>query len=183
MPDVPIIRPYRESDVAPLFEAARESIDHVYPWLPWCHPDYSIADSQAWVERALREWSARSAYYFAIEDAAGRFLGGCGLNELREDASASIGYWVRASSLGKAVAPRAVARLIEFAFAQTQLQRLEILVALENRASARVAEKVGARFEGIAKGRILMHGKAYDARLYAVLRRDGAAARTEDGHA
>jgi hypothetical protein len=37
-----LIRTLRQEDVSPLYEAARESIAEVSPWLPWCHENYSI---------------------------------------------------------------------------------------------------------------------------------------------
>ena len=32
------IRPYQPGDAPLLYEAARESIADISPWLPWCHP-------------------------------------------------------------------------------------------------------------------------------------------------
>jgi RimJ/RimL family protein N-acetyltransferase len=32
-----------------LLEAARESVVEVQPWLPWCHPDYQLANLGYWV--------------------------------------------------------------------------------------------------------------------------------------
>ena len=39
------VRPLRTEDAQPLFDAARESIAEVSPWLPWCHENYSIEES------------------------------------------------------------------------------------------------------------------------------------------
>jgi RimJ/RimL family protein N-acetyltransferase len=42
----------------------------------------------------------------------------------------------------------------------------------ENVPSRRVAEKAGARFEAIARNRIVQHGKPYDAALYSLIPSD-----------
>jgi RimJ/RimL family protein N-acetyltransferase len=59
-----------------------------------------------------------------------------------------------------------------FAFEQTDLRRLEIVMPAENRASLRVAEKAGAKFEGEMRERLLLCGKAHNALLYSLTRRD-----------
>ena len=38
-----LIRPYRADDIEPLFTAARESVNELSRWLPWCHADYAEA--------------------------------------------------------------------------------------------------------------------------------------------
>ncbi|MGQ0548100.1 MAG: GNAT family N-acetyltransferase [Armatimonadota bacterium] len=92
-----------------------------------------------------------------------------------DDSRAWIEYcsaaWDRAAEYtGEGVATGAVRRLTEFAFRETNLVRLEIVVALGNTASHRVAEKVGAIREGVAHDRLYMHGAPHDAVVYGVLR-------------
>jgi RimJ/RimL family protein N-acetyltransferase len=62
---------------------------------------------------------------------------------------AHVGYWVRTGQTGQGIATAAVRLIARFGFEDLGLQRLELLVAVENLASRRVAEKAGARFEGI----------------------------------
>ena len=50
------------------------------------------------------------------------------------------------------------------------LIRLEIVVAVGNLASHRVAEKVGAVSEGTLRRRILLHGAARDATMFSLTR-------------
>ena len=45
-----VVRTYRDDDVPMLFEAVRESIAEVSPWLPWCHENYSIAESREFIK-------------------------------------------------------------------------------------------------------------------------------------
>jgi len=100
------------------------------------------------------------------------FLGGCGLNYLdRFNRRANLGYWVRASETGRGVATRAVRLLIDWAARETDLDRLEIVVALDNNASLRVAEKAGAVREGVLRHRLWIHGVAHDAAVFSILLR------------
>jgi ribosomal-protein-serine acetyltransferase len=170
LPDV-FLRPYRPDDADALYAAARESIDEVYPWLPWCHPEYTIDEARAWIEWTAQARTEGIEYPFAIVDRDDRYLGGCGLNMInRIHLFANLGYWVRSSATGRGVAPAAVRRTAEFAFAETDLVRLEIVCAVGNTRSQRVAERAGATREGVLRHRLLVHGEPTDAVMYAITR-------------
>jgi len=62
-----------------------------------------------------------------------------------------------------------VARL---GFAQLGLQRIEIIAAVDNLASQRVAEKAGAVREGLARKRLLVRGEPQDAFVFSLLPED-----------
>ncbi len=165
------IRQYHVEDAEQLCAAASESTEQVFPWMPWCHPAYSLAESRGWIEHCRVAWEQGAEYNFAVVDHANHFLGGCGLNQLRlEHRVANLGYWVRSSATNKGVATAAVQKLTQFAFRETTLARLEIVVALGNLASHRVAEKVDAIREGVAHDRLYFHGASHDAIVYALLR-------------
>src|SRR6476660_1170486 len=70
------IRRYRVTDVTLVYEGVRESISEISPWLPWCHPDYSMEDSAAWVLSRDEAWANSVELSFVITDAqTGAFLG------------------------------------------------------------------------------------------------------------
>src|SRR5436190_23361255 len=167
-----MVRQLRADDVRPLYEAARESIPKVSVWLPWCHENYAIEETQEFIAaraRADEEW-----YSFGIFDKdSGRFLGGVGLNFFnRVHQMANLGYWVRTSAAGRGVATRAARLVARFGFAQLGLHRIEILAAVRNVASQRVAEKVGALREGVLRKRLLIRGESQDALLFSLLPED-----------
>ena len=165
------IRPYDNVDDEPLFEAASESINEIFPWLPWCHPGYVMEEASTWIKHCKDAREAGTEYNFVITDDRGAFLGGCGLNQIKRDHRlANLGYWVRTSAACRGVATSAVRELATFAFAETDLLRLEIVAAVDNRASQRVAEKAGAIREGVLRDRLFLHGKSHDAVLFCIVR-------------
>lgn len=168
------IRPYHFADRGELLAATRESTAEVYPWLEWCKPTYSMQDTEAWIRFQLDKWTTHSEFHFIIIDTDSRaLLGGVGVNNLHPtDRFANLGYWVRTRQTGKGVATAAVRLASRFAFEQTHLVRLEILVNVANTASQRVAEKAGAQREGVLRKRIFMHGESHDAVLYSLLPTD-----------
>jgi len=169
-----LIRRYETGDADNLFEAARESINEVYPFLPWCHPDYTRKESEEWINATVKRWNKGAAYNFCIYDLSEpTFLGGCGL-ELpgSENLRANLGYWVRTTATGKGIATRATRLLAEYGFKHLQLVRIEILMALHNSASRKVAEKAGATFEGILRNRLMISEVSYDTYSYSLIPAD-----------
>ena len=107
-------------------------------------------------------------------------LGGVGLNHrIRAYRSAHMGYWVADAARGRGVAVAAARKAAEFGFDRLVLQRIAIMVQPDNRASLRVAIKLGAVCEGIARDAIVFDGAACDAVVFSLLPRDLAAARTD----
>ena len=164
------IRPYESRDAGALFEAVVESRAELSRWMDWAHPAYALSDSRAWIEAAIAKFAAGREFDFVIER-AGRFTGGCGLNDVAEgNHRANLGYWVRTSAARSGVASAAAEELARWAWANTELSRLEVVVDVDNAASLRVAEKVGAVREGVLRRRIRTHGVLRDAVMHALLR-------------
>jgi ribosomal-protein-serine acetyltransferase len=167
------IRPLERRDVASVFEAIDESKTEVGRWMDWCRDDYSPADAEAWIDAALCGRDDGTNYQFGIFDADGRCLGACGLSGIDSHAKfANLGYWVRNQATGRGVAAEAAKRVIDWAFTNTDIERIEIIAAVANRRSQRVAEKVGAVREGILRSRLCVFGEFQDAVIYSVIRKD-----------
>ena len=88
----------------------------------------------------------------------------------REHQFANLGYWVRSSAVGSGVATAGVQLVRDWAFANTELSRLEVVVATSNLVSLRVAEKAGAVFEGTLRSRLHIHGAVHDAAMFSFVR-------------
>lgn len=172
MSDQVEIRPYRHEDRDDLFGAVRESLEQIAPWMPWCHADYSLEDASSWIQTTLRESETGTMYDFAILS-NGSFAGGCGVNHINAmDRVANLGYWIRTSCTGQGIATSAVKQLLRWTFASTDLNRIEIVVAVDNHKSQRVAERVGAQRDAVLPMRTMANGHPSDAIMYSVLRPD-----------
>jgi ribosomal-protein-alanine N-acetyltransferase len=88
--------------------------------------------------------------------------------------SASVGYSLAPAFHGRGIMPAALSRVIPIAFdpAGLALERLEAVAAVDNIASRRVLEKCGFRFEGIARGLLVVAGERVDHARYGLLRSD-----------
>jgi len=56
-----------------------------------------------------------------------------------------------------------------FGFDELKLRRIEIVAAINNKASQRVAEKAGATREGILRNRLVVRDKVYDAVMFSLI--------------
>jgi ribosomal-protein-serine acetyltransferase len=169
-----LLRPYSLDDAKYVYEAARESVNDVHIWMPWCHADYSMEESKKWMETTGEAWDKGTAYEFAILDSrSGCYLGGCGLNQINPVYKmANLGYWVRSSRTRQGVATVAAKLLVKLGFDELKLNRIEIVVATGNKASQRVAEKVGAKREGILRNRLMNGDKVHDAVIFSLIPQD-----------
>lgn len=87
-----------------------------------------------------------------VPDDGGRSVvaGQCTVSGIQLGAArfASIGYWVDQQWAGRGIIPTAVALASDYCFSTMGLHRVEISIRPENRASLRVVEKLGFRYEG-----------------------------------
>jgi len=160
--------------VGALYEAARESIAEIYPWMAWCHPRYARDDARTWVESRPAAWERGDDHsYLVTERTSARLLGGIGLNHFDwMHRRANLGYWVRTSATRQGVASEATRMLARMGFAELGLVRIEIVAAVDNLASRRVAEKAGAAFECIARKRLIVPAGPVDAAVYSLVAED-----------
>jgi [ribosomal protein S5]-alanine N-acetyltransferase len=151
-----------------------------YPW--W---DRSPADVQRFVDEFIdwQEETPRTRYQLAIAlPAAGRLIGNCGIRMDGPRATeADIGYELDPAHWGRGYATEAVGALLAFGFRELKLHRVWASCVAENRASARVLEKVGMRPEGRLREKCWMKGRWWDTLLYAILDREWRDASPNEG--
>ncbi len=165
------IRPCEAGDGAAIYDAVMESFAELHPFMPWCTESYTLEVSNAWTAQQEAAFRARTTFEFIITDDTGTLLGLCGLNQLDAlNHRANLGYWVRTSATRRGIATSTVRQLVQWGFSQTSLIRLEVVIAVENVASVRVAEKPGAVREGVLRRRLLLLGSAHDAVMLAFAR-------------
>ena len=84
----------------------------------------------------------------------------------------NLGYWVRTSRQGQGIAGRAAQLAARFAFEKAKLIRTEIVIAVGNERSKRVAEKIGAHYEGISLNRMVIGTTICDAYMFSLVPSD-----------
>ncbi|MEV7102791.1 GNAT family N-acetyltransferase [Streptomyces atroolivaceus] len=139
-----LLRRWRRDDIPALLAAYEDpAMRH---WLRTQVPDAD--EAERWMTVQDEGWESGRRFSFAVTDTAreGELVGHLALNRVPGAGSAEAGYWTAASARGRGVAPRALGALTDWAFAafaEDGLRRLDLLHAVGNEASCRVAEKSG----------------------------------------
>ena len=166
-----IVKAYGPEHIHMLFDAASESIPELSRYETWCHAGYTIEDAAEYVNWWREAWEAGKAFYFAVEAReTGEFVGSCGLSGLiAEHRRANLGFWIRSGATGRGHATDAARAVIRLGFEDLGLMQIEVETAVGNAASRRVAEKLGCRFEGILRSRLILPAGPADTAMYAAL--------------
>ncbi len=169
-----ILRPYEFGDELVLHRAVQESLTELSPWMSWASEAYTVEVANSFITVTRAHWSSGASYGFAIVDAhSGEFLGGCGLSHLHPIYHfCNLGYWVRSSKHGKGIAGQAALMVARFAFEKVKLIRTEIVISAGNLPSKRVAEKIGAHYEGVLLNRMVVGTAISDAHMFSLLPSD-----------
>ena len=112
---------------------------------------FTLEQMRWWLDRNLRHQDEYGYGLFSvIRKADGRLIGDCGLEQMEVDgrAAAELGYDFRSDAWNQGYATEAACAVRDYAFDTLELAELISLVRQTNRASARVAEKVGMRCAG-----------------------------------
>lgn len=173
-----VLRPLGREDAPALHAVVRTSLPTLARWLPWATEAYDLAAARDWVAHGTRMRDADEEHHFGVFDAIdGTLLGGVGLNHrIRAYRSAHMGYWVADAARGRGIAVAAARQAAGFGFDRLGLQRISILVQPDNVASLRVALKLGAVREGIARDAIVFDDAPCDAVVFSLLPKDLAPA-------
>lgn len=143
---------WQPSDAPALWQAIEESRTSLSPWMPWAltshrDPEETLEVIQGWMRR--RQAPEPDEIFLGIFDrATGAVLGGTGYHLIVEDlAQAEIGYWIHVARRGAGLCTEAVSALLTSGFHDWGFRRLVVQCSGSNRASQRVAEKLGLPLE------------------------------------
>ena len=167
-----LLRPFRLDDAYRLYCAVHESLKDLKPWMSWATDEYSERTAREYITISGARWEEHAFYGFAVtrgED----LLGACTLSSIHSIYHfCNLGYWVRTSCHGQGIAGRAAKLAARFAFEHLGMIRVEIVIAVGNQASLRVAEKIEAHDEGILLNRVVVGKSIYHAHMYSLVPSD-----------
>lgn len=164
------LRPLREEDVAALFEIHSDPASMRY----WDAPIWKSDErGRAMVARDLA-LTTRDHLRLGIElSTSGRLLGTCALwNINAQYRRAEIGYILNPRAWGRGYMHEALSALLDYAFGELNLNRVEADTDPRNEPSARLLERLGFSKEGLLRERCIVDGEISDAAMYGLLRRE-----------
>ncbi|WP_404454887.1 GNAT family N-acetyltransferase [Oceanobacillus kapialis] len=104
---------------------------------------------------------------------SGKIIGSCGYNVLDfTNQKTELGYELAKEHWGKGYATEAIRTLVNYAFTELDMHRIEAKVEPQNRNSIRLLQKLGFIFEGTLRDAEKAKGEFVDLAMYARLRTD-----------
>ncbi|HEY3096065.1 MAG TPA: GNAT family protein [Acidimicrobiia bacterium] len=180
------LRPLRGSDFDAWHEVRSRSKEWLEPWEPLAEPGSPdpVTDSDAFRARCgawERQRHFDTAYGFGLFIHDGSLIGEVSLGSVQRGPfqSAFVGYWIDSLHAGQGLVPEGVAVILRYGFDELRLHRIEAAIVPRNRASRRVAEKLGLRDEGLSVRFLQIRGVWEDHVRYAITSEEWDARRGE----
>jgi len=164
------LRSPRQEDAAVIFDTyAQDPL--VTRYLVWL-PHQSIETTEQFIALCIEQWANASAFPYVITQKSDARL--VGMVDFRPHPhGANLGYVLAKEHWGRGIMTEAARCVVEHAFTQQGLYRVQAFCDVENIGSARVLEKVGMRREGTLR-RYVVHpavaSEPRDCYLYAITR-------------
>lgn len=181
--EVATLEGLRPVDVGPssansIFERIQKSKNFLAVHLPW------VSDTDVYdIQKRIRSWVLNKQFnqggcwqIFRSPVAIGglpQYPAGFIMMEVNlRNRSATFSYWLFEEFTGKGLMTDAVNLLANYCLNSLRLNRIELMIAIDNHKSAAVAKRCGFSEEGICRDYELIHGKFVDHRRYSLLAKD-----------
>ena len=167
------LRALTEADADELHALVEANREHLASWMPWA-AEQQLEGTQNFL-RTIAEKRQRGEALDCAVVLNGRIAGSAGLPRIDPVAgTAEIGYWIAEEHQGSGLVTRAVVALIDHAFGELGLHRVEIRAATDNVRSRAVPERLGFTQEGVLREAELVGGRRHDLAVYGLLARERA---------
>ena len=168
-----LLRIMRPGDAAVL--AAYRDDPDIARYQEWSLP-FTLADAERMLagQAHLEDLDPEGWTQVAIEH-DGEVVGDLGVCLESSEQRATLGYTIAPSAQHRGFAAEAAGAMVDAVFARTDIWRIVATADDANRASMRVIEPLGFRFEGIARKAALVRGEWVDDVQFAITRDDRAA--------
>ena len=143
---------------------------HIKEWAAWLKDTESpIEKTREAIKRNLMQFAENKGFNIFIWY-KGKMVGKVGYNYLDWDnRNTEMGYWLGASFQGKGLVTKSCRALIDYAFNELDLNRIEIRCGVENKRSRKIPEKLGFTEEGIIRQAEWLHDHFIDLVIYGML--------------
>ena len=163
------LRMFREGDAVGVFHTVVRNLEHLKPFMHWATPEYSVESAREFIEISLSSAEARRGFSFGLFD-RGEFIGSVGFVKFDWTVrKTEIGYWIDKEEEGKGIVSAACRVLIEYAFDELGMNRVEVRCSSKNERSAAIPERFGFKMEGVLRQSEFRDGRLHDFFIFGLL--------------
>lgn len=135
-------------DAEALFALVDRNRTYIGEWLKFPSLTLTADDSKAFIERTRLSYAKEDGYWLGIWEGS-QLVGSIGYLYIDQDnRKTEIGYWLGQEFEGRGIITRAVQVLIDYAFSNLSLNKIEIGAASSNLRSRAIPERLGFKCEG-----------------------------------
>jgi ribosomal-protein-serine acetyltransferase len=158
-----------EKDAEAILEIVKRNYEHLRPFLHWVTDDYSLESAREFIGRAQKAVAENTSRTFGIFFRE-RIVGVIGFVVFNwQSRRTEIGYWIDKNYEGKGIVTDACRVLINYAFAELKMNRVEIHCATENARSRQIPERLNFKLEGVLRQSEWRHTRFFDMAIYSLL--------------
>ncbi|MEI6083645.1 MAG: GNAT family protein [Verrucomicrobiota bacterium] len=164
------LRLLAENDAEALCRLVDQNRAHLRQWLPWLDGSTSVEHTREFIKGTIKRHEESAGFVCAICFQSS-IVGVVGHNSIDKANRISYpGYWLSQSHTGRGIMTTAVRALIEHAFAELDLNRIDIRVAVGNQKSQGVADRLGFAREGVIRQAEWLYDRFVDHTVNGLLR-------------
>ena len=170
--DAVVLKLLEYRDAERLFELTDSSRLYLREWLPWVDGTKNAEDTKSFIEMTKKQFASNNGFQAGIWY-KGNLAGVIGFHGMNgANRSTSIGYWLGERFQGSGVMTKSCKALIEYAFRELKLNRVEIRCAEKNLRSRAIPERLGFVNEGMIREAEWLYDHFVDHVVYGVLARE-----------
>ena len=152
-----------------LFELLKNDWGYFREWMPNLHENYSLEDARSFILNCLDRFAHGRDVTLGIW-CENTLAGVVSLKSIDfVNRVGSLAYFLAASFQGKGLVTKACRVLLDYAFTELKLHRVDILCAPENKKSRAIPERLGFTQEGVFREVQWLHTRFVDLVLYGML--------------
>lgn len=156
-------------DADDVFDLIDRNRTHLREWLGWVDSSTDVSMSQAFIQYNLDKFIKQEALDTGILY-KGKLVGKIGFNKINHaNKTAEIGYMLDEHFTGKGIMTRATEAMVNIAFHEFQLQKVEIRVAPSNEKSRAIPVRLGFIEEGTIRSAEWLYNQYVDHVVYGML--------------
>ena len=166
-----IFRAVKRSDLQDINEYA--SNPKTSEFLLW-EPHKSLEYTREFIELVISRYKSGEYNDWAlVHKETNKMIGTCGFTRIdQENSIVEIGYVISPEYWGMGFATEAASKIIEFAFDELQVNRIEAKFMFGNEASLAVMKNIGMKFEGYQRDALFVKGKFRTIGVSSILKRE-----------
>lgn len=152
-----------------IFALTDRNREYLRQWLPWVDAVKEPEDTANYVKNSQQSQIENGNFKAAIQ-VENNIAGIIGHHEIDwQNEKTSLGYWLGQSYEGQGIMTKCCGAVVQHAFDQLGLHRVEIHCAADNKKSRGVPERLGFAQEATQKEAIKINGQFKDRIIYCAL--------------